>query len=111
MVDEVGRRDVGVFARPDEATPWTQHATGAVTAEAAAVVDEHLSGTWPPAGAEAVPLSGFYERLAQDGYEYGPAFRGLRAAWRRGEEIFAEVRLPEERHGDDFDLHPALLDA
>ncbi|MDT0446470.1 type I polyketide synthase, partial [Streptomyces johnsoniae] len=39
------------------------------------------------------------------------AFRGLRAAWRRGEEIFAEVRLPEERHGDDFDLHPALLDA
>ncbi|ONK15963.1 Erythronolide synthase, modules 3 and 4 [Streptomyces sp. MP131-18] len=82
-----------------------------MTAEVAAVVDEDLSGTWPPAGAEAVPLPGFYERLAEDGYEYGPAFRGLRAAWRRGEEIFAEVRLPEERHGDDFDLHPALLDA
>ncbi|RBM05218.1 polyketide synthase dehydratase domain-containing protein, partial [Streptomyces sp. PT12] len=47
------------------------------------------------------------------GYEYGPTFQGLRRAWSRGREVFAEVALPEEvadsaRH---FGLHPALLDA
>ena len=29
--------------------------------------------------------------LAARGFEYGPAFQGLHAAWRRGEELFAEV--------------------
>ena len=37
--------------------------------------------------------------LAAAGYGYGPAFRGLRAAWRRGEDVFAEVALPEEAAG------------
>ena len=47
------------------------------------------------------------------GYGYGPAFRGLRAAWRRGEEVFAEVALPEDAAAEagSFGLHPALLDA
>ncbi|MDT0447404.1 type I polyketide synthase [Streptomyces sp. DSM 41886] len=108
VVDEVGRRDVGVFARPDEATPWTQHATGVLSGEPDPEPPA-WEGTWPPPGAVPVPVD--YNRLADTGFTYGPAFRGLRAAWRRGEEIFAEVRLPEERHGDDFDLHPALLDA
>src|SRR5205807_1318379 len=43
---------------------------------------------------------------------YGPAFQGLRAVWRRGAEVFAEVRLPEQ--ADDavaYGIHPALLDA
>ena len=31
------------------------------------------------------------------GFEYGPAFQGLRAAWRRGEELFAEVELSSEQ--------------
>ncbi|WP_256082989.1 polyketide synthase dehydratase domain-containing protein, partial [Streptomyces sp. AVP053U2] len=40
-------------------------------------------------------------------------FRGLRAVWRRGEELFAEVALPQESVGEagGFGLHPALLDA
>ncbi|CAM5312118.1 SDR family NAD(P)-dependent oxidoreductase OS=Streptomyces alboniger OX=132473 GN=CP975_27335 PE=4 SV=1 [Streptomyces alboniger] len=47
------------------------------------------------------------------GFSYGEAFRGLRAAWRRGEELFAEVVLPEEQResADAFRMHPALLDA
>ena len=33
--------------------------------------------------------------------------------WRRGDEIFAEVGLPDELRGQagSFGLHPALLDA
>ncbi|MCC4322630.1 SpnB-like Rossmann fold domain-containing protein, partial [Streptomyces malaysiensis] len=40
-------------------------------------------------------------------------FRGVRAAWRRGDEVFAEVALAEEQRAEAgrFGLHPALLDA
>ncbi|MCW5254748.1 type I polyketide synthase, partial [Streptomyces sp. SHP 1-2] len=68
---------------------------------------------WPPDGAVPVELDGLYGRLAEDGLVYGPAFQGLRAAWRRGEEVFAEVRLAQEQLADAerFGVHPALLDA
>ncbi|MFD0428372.1 polyketide synthase dehydratase domain-containing protein [Streptomyces zhihengii] len=64
-------------------------------------------------GATAVPLEGAYTRLAALGYAYGPAFQGLRACWRDGEEIWAEAVLPgaEPQQGTGFALHPALLDA
>ncbi|KJS51609.1 hypothetical protein VM98_36210, partial [Streptomyces rubellomurinus subsp. indigoferus] len=47
------------------------------------------------------------------GYRYGPAFPGLRAVWRRGEEVFAELALPDgpDQHADRFALHPAPSDA
>ncbi|WP_408055423.1 type I polyketide synthase [Streptomyces paludis] len=101
----------GVFSRPEHHEGhWTQHAFGVLAASEVTTAD--LS-EWPPAGAEAVALDGFYERLGGLGFGYGPTFRGLRAAWRRGHEVYAEVALP----GDTADqcaaygLHPALLDA
>ncbi|MYU18462.1 SDR family NAD(P)-dependent oxidoreductase, partial [Streptomyces sp. SID8361] len=47
------------------------------------------------------------------GFGYGPAFQGLRAAWLRGDEVFAEVRLAQEQQSaaTGYGLHPALLDA
>ncbi|MFE4394591.1 MULTISPECIES: type I polyketide synthase [Streptomycetaceae] len=106
------RRAVHVHSRPEDAEGgvWTRHATGFLAAETA---PEFGYEAWPPAGAEPVALDGFYERLAEAGYEYGDAFRGLRAAWRSGEEVFAEVALPEELtdSAGRFGLHPALLDA
>ena len=58
-------------------------------------------------------MEGLYEQLALHGYGYGPAFRGLRAVWRDGADVFAEVRLPEEARdeADRYGMHPALLDA
>ena len=53
-----------------------------------------------------------YDRLAEAGYGYGPAFQGLRRAWKTGEEIFCEVALEEtQAAGTGFLMHPALLDA
>ncbi|MEV7261880.1 type I polyketide synthase [Streptomyces sp. NPDC093937] len=68
---------------------------------------------WPPQGAGVVGVGDFYEVLAGRGFDYGPVFRGLRRVWRRGDEVFAEVALPEEvvDAADAFGLHPALLDA
>ena len=51
--------------------------------------------------------------LLGPGPQYGPAFQGLSAAWKQGEEIYAEASLPEDqaREAARFGLHPALLDA
>jgi thioesterase domain-containing protein/NAD(P)-dependent dehydrogenase (short-subunit alcohol dehydrogenase family)/acyl carrier protein len=51
-----------------------------------------------------------YERLAGGGLVYGPAFRGLRAAWRRDDDVFVEVALPTDQH-DRFVISPPLLDS
>ncbi|MER7674913.1 SDR family NAD(P)-dependent oxidoreductase, partial [Kitasatospora sp. NPDC096128] len=113
--DAEGRRGVEVFSRPDTAEAqqgWVQHASGVVApAEGGAVTEEDFA-VWPPRGATAVDVSGMYESLADTPYGYGPAFRGLRAVWRRGEDLFAEVALPEDVAADagSFGLHPALLD-
>ncbi|QKW05118.1 SDR family NAD(P)-dependent oxidoreductase [Streptomyces sp. NA04227] len=110
-----GRRGLGIYARPADEdavdAPWTRHAVGHLTSEDATPAAP--LGQWPPTGAEPVDLTDFYAHAAESGYEYGPVFRGLRAAWRHGEELFAEVALDAEQHGDaeEFGLHPALLDA
>ncbi|MGX6746918.1 type I polyketide synthase [Streptomyces xantholiticus] len=70
-------------------------------------------GPWPPAGATAQPVDDVYERTARSGVGLGPAFQGLRAVWRRGDETYAEVVLPEpmSESAAAYNMHPALLDA
>ena len=116
---------------------WTRHASGVLSSgeldgvgsdgvgsdgvgsdgvgEGWAAVDARvaeLGGSWPPPGAEVLAVDDAYERLGDLGLEYGPAFQGLRAAWRRGQDVFAEVAL-DERGGQagSFGVHPALLDS
>ncbi|WP_067686605.1 hybrid non-ribosomal peptide synthetase/type I polyketide synthase [Nocardia jejuensis] len=108
-----GERPLRVYSCPVGADTdvWTQHAEGVVVPET--IGAPVVSGAWPPAGAEPVDISDTYERLDAEGYRYGPVFRGLRAVWRLGAEILAEVTLPEQAGADAkrFGLHPALLDA
>ncbi|WP_447041065.1 type I polyketide synthase [Streptomyces sp. DSM 118878] len=114
--DASGFREVSVFSREEAAgqdVPWTCHARGVLAPMATADADSFDFGVWPPVGAESVDVSGEYVRAAENGLEYGPVFQGLRRAWRRDGEVFAEVGLPEgerERAGR-FGLHPALFDA
>ncbi|WP_263164997.1 type I polyketide synthase [Streptomyces sp. SCSIO ZS0520] len=125
LVDEpedTGRRAVRILSRPEDTAglpwaPWTQHATGTLVPGSAAPAavepgaETDLS-VWPPTGAEPVEVSGLYGELAAAGLQYGPAFTGVRAAWRRGAEVFAEVALPEEAAAgaEHFGIHPALFD-
>ncbi|MFJ1967236.1 type I polyketide synthase [Streptomyces sp. NPDC087903] len=113
--DETGRRPLSIHSRPentDADAPWTRHATGTLTSGTATEGTFELR-QWPPTGAQQLDVTGHYAALTMAGYDYGPAFQGLSAAWRRGEEVFAEVVLAEEQAGDasGFGLHPALLDA
>ncbi|MFE9994047.1 type I polyketide synthase [Streptomyces avermitilis] len=116
--DDTGCRPVAVYAQPDtedEGTDWTRHAEGllapADASDTPAAPSAPVLDAWPVPGAEPLPMDGFYEGLADAGFAYGPLFRGLRAAWRRGDEVFAEVSLPADESGAGFGVHPALLDA
>ena len=109
-----GTRSISVHSRPDDLAAtggWARHADGTL-APATAGTSFDLSA-WPPAGAEVVDVEGMYDLLAEHGMAYGPVFQGLRAAWRSGEDIYAEVALPEQDKlsAEAFGLHPAVFDA
>lgn len=113
--DDSGRRAADVYARPEESGAlgaWTQHATGRLGPSVPGSLDGAVSLTaWPPAGATRVDLSGAYDRVAEAGLAYGPAFQGVTALWRRDEELFAEVGPVPVPDAGRHILHPALLDA
>ncbi|ATW47937.1 type I polyketide synthase [Streptomyces peucetius] len=117
--DADGRSHVAVYARPEAAAdadpdePWTRHATGLLDMADTAPDGSADPTAWPPPGAERIDLDSFYERAADAGYGYGPAFQGLQAAWGIGGEVYAEVALGDEERTDagSFGIHPALLDA
>ncbi len=102
--DADGRRTFGVHAA--SADDWVCHAEGALAPGAPALPEL----VWP-SDAQLVDLTGWYASRAERGFEYGPAFQGLRDAWRSGDEVFAEVALPEGLSADGFGIHPALLDS
>ncbi|WP_367127977.1 SDR family NAD(P)-dependent oxidoreductase [Saccharothrix sp. HUAS TT1] len=109
--DESGRRPVTLHSRtaaePDD---WTRHATGVLLPEPA--TPAAAPATWPPAGATPVDIATLYDTLAQEGYDYGPTFQGLRAIWRHGDDLHAEVAFPADTAGlTGYAIHPALLDA
>jgi acyl transferase domain-containing protein/NADPH:quinone reductase-like Zn-dependent oxidoreductase/NADP-dependent 3-hydroxy acid dehydrogenase YdfG/acyl carrier protein len=119
--DESGRRTMGLHTRaagtaqdPDhEGRPWTRHATGVLgrAGTGDCVPAPGFPAPWPPEGAVSLDTTDLYERLAEIGLGYGPAFRGLRGCWRLGDRLYAEAALPEGVATDGFGLHPALLDA
>ena len=111
---EAGRREVAIYSRSADAAadgPWTRHAAGWLAQAREDAGAGAGIGQWPPAGAVPVDISALYPALRENGLGYGPVFQGVRAAWRRGEEVFTEVSLPEDTQVAGFGLHPALLDA
>ncbi|MEU1133258.1 SDR family NAD(P)-dependent oxidoreductase, partial [Streptomyces sp. NPDC005900] len=118
LIPELGEVEVQVVAGPADGdgirplrlhartadSDWQLHATGALLDAESQDGAAEDPVPWPPVGAERVDLSTWYADLAEQGLEYGPGFRGLRSLWRHGEELYAEVSLPEP-------VRPALLDA
>ncbi|WP_371557891.1 SDR family NAD(P)-dependent oxidoreductase [Streptomyces longwoodensis] len=112
--DADGSRSVQVYARPEDdgrsTASWIRHASGSLGPGDGAEPADHT--VWPPTGAVPLPVEDFYDG---HGKGYGPGFRGLRSAWRHGEDLYAEVVMPEELgqaalSKDEFGIHPALLD-
>ncbi|MGB2568739.1 type I polyketide synthase [Micromonospora citrea] len=116
--DDDGHRPVSVHSyadddgdRPGTARQWRRHAHGLLAPTRPVAAGP--AGAWPPADAEPIALDALYPHLATGGYHYGPVFQALRAAWRHGDDILAEVSLDADATTDTagFSVHPALLDA
>ncbi len=112
--DDEGRRPLEVFSLREDAPDgerWTRHATGFASAAVAEPLTETFA--WPPSDASEVDVDALYRRAGEAGLYYGPTFARLRRAWRRGDELFAEVDLAaeDEDAAGQFRLHPALFDA
>ena len=110
--EESGTRAVWVYSHAGEPdSVWVVHAQGALSAGSLAPTAD-LS-VWPPVGASPVDVADAYDQFAARGYGYGPAFRGLRGIWRREDETFAEVAVPDDAGlaVDGFGIHPVVLDA
>jgi pimaricinolide synthase PimS1 len=120
--DDPDRFQVAIHSRPEQSgeedeageaeLPWTRHSSGVLTAQEPAAAGFEAP-VWPPPGAQPIAVEDLYEGAAERGLEYGPAFQGLEAAWRVGEDLYGEVSLAQEQvqEAPRFGIHPALLDA
>ncbi|MGY0460120.1 type I polyketide synthase [Kitasatospora sp. cg17-2] len=114
--DEEGSRPLRIRSQPEAGdtgdADWTTHATGAVAL--APVEPAEPTGLAVPPSAVPLDLADAYDRLAERGYHYGPAFRGLTSTAVDGERRYAEVTAPPvlpSAEAEAYALHPALLDA
>ncbi|HEY0228310.1 MAG TPA: polyketide synthase dehydratase domain-containing protein, partial [Mycobacterium sp.] len=109
--EDSNARAVSVFSRSDAGSGWSLHAEGVL--RPGSIQPSADLSVWPPVGAVPVDIGDGYEQLAERGYGYGPAFRGLTSMWRRGDEVFAEVTLPTDAGVSvaGFGVHPVMLDA
>lgn len=114
--EQDGARAVSVHSQADPETTaleqsWVRLASGKLNPYASPTVDSGDASRWPPVDASATSIESLYADLEDRGYAYGPAFRGVVAAWRRGtDEVLAEIERPAEATGR-YGLHPALWDA
>ncbi|HET8932534.1 MAG TPA: SDR family NAD(P)-dependent oxidoreductase, partial [Polyangiales bacterium] len=112
--DEQGTRRVTIHSRSGGAA-WVRNASGQLHADAQPQSDARFDELrdWPADETEQVLLDGFYERLQEQGLQYGTTFRGLHELRSRGNVAFGRVALPEAARASaaQFALHPALLDA
>ncbi|WP_157376805.1 polyketide synthase dehydratase domain-containing protein [Amycolatopsis balhimycina] len=109
-----GRRDLRIHSparrRPD--STWTHHATPACSRPGRSAAARRPSAVAPG----RCGSRGHRRLLRPDGgrrLSTDPSFEGLRALWRRGEDLYAEGGVPQAAPGRAaaYGLHPALLDA
>ncbi|MEP7311425.1 MAG: type I polyketide synthase [Pseudomonadota bacterium] len=62
---------------------------------------------------EQQDVDGYYQRLAEQGAQYGPAFRGIQSIRAGGREVLGRIVLPPHAGNSAAGmlLHPALLDS
>ena len=116
---EDGRRGLSIYSRLEEAPEGTRvDAARAGRAERERrrrlrCAEEAGLAAWPPVGGTPIELTGLYSTLQAHGFGYGPAFQGLREAWRVGDAVYGRAVLPEalSESAEAYGVHPALLDA
>ncbi len=87
---------------------WTLHAAGRILQPGADSQTARISIL--STGATRIDRETHYHLAAALGLDYGPAFQGLRDAAVAENCLQAELEYPADLAGDDYLIHPALLD-
>ncbi|PXX71479.1 acyl transferase domain-containing protein [Nocardia tenerifensis] len=99
-----GARSLHIYSRSGAA--WAVHAVGALAGDSARTAPAMVE--WPSGGAQSVGVDEVHDSVP--GNHYGPALRCLRTVLRQGDDLFAELALPDSADAS-FDIHPALLES
>ncbi|MDR7303663.1 SDR family NAD(P)-dependent oxidoreductase [Haloactinomyces albus] len=107
------QRTLTLHTRTTNTNDWTRHATAVLSEPPIESDSDNRSstGTWPPPEATQIDVDELYDQLDHLGITYGPTYRNLRAAWRHGDNTYAEIALPENTNTTNHHIHPALLDS
>ncbi|MGV4989168.1 beta-ketoacyl synthase N-terminal-like domain-containing protein, partial [Streptomyces sp. NRAIS3] len=114
--DADGRREVAVYSRPDAGEERSAgavcHARGRIGSDAEGAESPSARlGEWPPAGAEPVSVDSLYAALAELGLDCGALLQCAQSAWNLGDEVYAELALPDGTEPGGYAIHPALLES
>ncbi|WP_405887188.1 SDR family NAD(P)-dependent oxidoreductase [Streptomyces sp. NBC_01136] len=118
--DAEGRWTFTAYSRPaapaDDGAdrPWQRHAHGILVRqpEHETTTKHQEPGAWPPVGGAPIDIGELYRTLEDQDTVPGAVLRTLTAAWRLGDEVYAEAVLPESQRAEAgrFALHPALIE-
>lgn len=115
--DKDGSYSFRIFSRTDPGDDWVQHATVTFipiqTTEDCTASAEMIRDLFRQEGTFELSAGEFYDSLQLRGLQYGPAFRGVEHIWSKDNSVLGQISLPKslESETDDYQTHPALLDA
>jgi myxalamid-type polyketide synthase MxaB len=91
---------------------WTLHASGKIRLnQDSAPSTIHLADLQTQVTEEISAVT-YYQKLRNQGLEYGPSFQGIKQLWRHSQMVLGQICLPQPLLDQNpHELHPALLDA
>lgn len=113
LYQEQARVEIASFlALPSGERQWTVHATAQLGMSAAAAPPRDLAATYNRCGIH-VSRDEFYTRTRNMGFQYGPAFQGVREIVTGDQVAVGRVAIPDKiaAEVDDYLFHPCMVDA
>lgn len=106
-----GLHEVKVWSREAEQAKWQLNATAEVASGITPATPLNLDAIKARCNTQS-DMDEVYQRFAELGLPYGPAFRGIESVCSNENEVFARLKLPVDIHDlSAFGIHPILLDS
>ncbi len=104
-------REFEVYSKGRSDEGWTLHAEGRLAPAAGRPgANERVQVEALTDGLQPQDLNAYYRAKAATGIDFGPFFRTVETLWCEGREAVGEVALQGAAEGQDYGIHPLLLD-
>ena len=104
-------RQFEVYSKSKNAEDWTLHAEGRLSAGTGwSESNERVQLEALTDGLQPQDLTSYYRSKTATGIDFGPSFRTVESLWCEGREAVGEVALQGAAEGQDYGIHPLLLD-